>query len=354
MILYEYPFNESIRTMLRLEHLFDRLDVLVARDAAIDHHFALATLFEVMDVAARADLKSDLLVDLERQRGTLAGFRGNPAISEAALEKAISLIDNAIAPQRGMQVHQRHVRRVEDRARRVRQARVALRRFNCLNCHQRDGEGGIPVELADIPRVDLRRGLVQAQDWQALAGVAQRDPRVAGAAPFVGSQALLRWQLSQDAVVDRCWAGLPLAVAPVRQRSGIGGALNGGNVHHDNGPLGAAAFEGFLSYGRHFGVMEATAQQRRHAGLRLVRLHAARRRAADPPLLRRQPAQHLHREIERLYQELQSAFDRASEVEAVRRNEQPFAGQPIQTPVRMFLRIKVAHINLSPGYSELS
>jgi cbb3-type cytochrome oxidase cytochrome c subunit len=32
------------------------------------------------------------------------------------------------------------------------QARVALRRFNCLNCHQRDGEGGIPVELADQMR----------------------------------------------------------------------------------------------------------------------------------------------------------------------------------------------------------
>lgn len=32
------------------------------------------------------------------------------------------------------------------------QARVALRRFNCLNCHQRDGEGGIPVELADVMR----------------------------------------------------------------------------------------------------------------------------------------------------------------------------------------------------------
>lgn len=32
------------------------------------------------------------------------------------------------------------------------QARVALRRFNCLNCHQRDGEGGFPVELADQMR----------------------------------------------------------------------------------------------------------------------------------------------------------------------------------------------------------
>lgn len=31
-------------------------------------------------------------------------------------------------------------------------ARVALRRFNCLNCHSKDGEGGIPVELADQMR----------------------------------------------------------------------------------------------------------------------------------------------------------------------------------------------------------
>ena len=32
------------------------------------------------------------------------------------------------------------------------QARVALKRFNCLNCHQRDGEGGIPVGLAEQMR----------------------------------------------------------------------------------------------------------------------------------------------------------------------------------------------------------
>jgi cell division FtsZ-interacting protein ZapD len=58
LILYEYPFNESIRTMLRLEHLFDRLGQLIARDPPVDHHFALATLFEIMDVGSRADLKS--------------------------------------------------------------------------------------------------------------------------------------------------------------------------------------------------------------------------------------------------------------------------------------------------------
>ncbi|HEX4612296.1 MAG TPA: hypothetical protein VH092_29145 [Urbifossiella sp.] len=31
-------------------------------------------------------------------------------------------------------------------------ARTSLRRFNCLNCHTRDGEGGIPVELSELIR----------------------------------------------------------------------------------------------------------------------------------------------------------------------------------------------------------
>ena len=35
-------------------------------------------------------------------------------------------------------------------------ARAALRRFNCLNCHTKDGEGGLPVELADQMRLMAR------------------------------------------------------------------------------------------------------------------------------------------------------------------------------------------------------
>ncbi|MCP5280551.1 MAG: cell division protein ZapD [Rhodoferax sp.] len=94
MILYEYPFNERIRTYLRIEHLFRRLAELVARDHPIDHHYALSTIFEVMDVGARADLKSDLLKDLEKQRQILHAYRGNPAISERALDAIIGQLDN--------------------------------------------------------------------------------------------------------------------------------------------------------------------------------------------------------------------------------------------------------------------
>ncbi len=95
MILYEYPFNESIRTMLRLEHLFDRLGQLIPRPDAVDHHFALATIFEIMDVASRADLKSDLLKELERHKAQLNSYRGNPSISEAVLDQVIGRIDHA-------------------------------------------------------------------------------------------------------------------------------------------------------------------------------------------------------------------------------------------------------------------
>jgi cell division protein ZapD len=93
LVLYEYPFNESIRTMLRLEHLFDRMAGLIAREAAVDHHYALASMFEIMDVAARADLKSDVLKELDRHRTQLLGYRGNPAISEEALDTVVKRID---------------------------------------------------------------------------------------------------------------------------------------------------------------------------------------------------------------------------------------------------------------------
>ena len=95
MILYEYPFNERVRTYLRLEHLFGRLGQLLPRDSALDHHYALITTFEVMDVTSRADLKSDVLKDLERQKAHMAAFRGNPAISEASLDAILGRLDDA-------------------------------------------------------------------------------------------------------------------------------------------------------------------------------------------------------------------------------------------------------------------
>ncbi len=97
VILYEYPFNERIRTYLRLEHLFRRLGELVERESPTDHHFALTTIFEIMDVGARADLKTDVLKDLEKQKHVLNGYRGNPAISETVLDGVTGQLEGCFA-----------------------------------------------------------------------------------------------------------------------------------------------------------------------------------------------------------------------------------------------------------------
>jgi cell division protein ZapD len=94
VILYEYPFNERIRTYLRLEHLFNRLGELASRESALDHHYALTTIFEVMDVGSRADLKSDVMKDLEKQKQVFMSYRGNPAIAESVLDEVITELEH--------------------------------------------------------------------------------------------------------------------------------------------------------------------------------------------------------------------------------------------------------------------
>lgn len=97
MVLYEYPFNERVRTLLRLESLFDNLFFFVRQPDPRGHHVALTTLFEILDVTARADLKSELLQDLERYRQSLAALREHPGVELEALNGMLSSIEEAAA-----------------------------------------------------------------------------------------------------------------------------------------------------------------------------------------------------------------------------------------------------------------
>ena len=84
MIRYEHPLNERIRTLMRLEDLFARADFFASREYAPDHHAALLSLFEITEVAARADLKADLVQELERQKQVLGPLRSNPQIDQVS------------------------------------------------------------------------------------------------------------------------------------------------------------------------------------------------------------------------------------------------------------------------------
>ena len=93
MIRYEHPLNERVRTLMRLEDLFARATYFAGQDGGKDHHAALLALFEITDVAARADLKTDLLQELERQKQMLGPLRQNPQIEQDTLEELLGEID---------------------------------------------------------------------------------------------------------------------------------------------------------------------------------------------------------------------------------------------------------------------
>ena len=104
MIVYEYPFNERIRTLLRLEDLYEKFNFFLQQEHAFQHHVALSLIFEMLEVAGRADLKSDLLQELERQKQTLLGFRSNPNVATDMLNaiiEDITRITSALVQSQG-------------------------------------------------------------------------------------------------------------------------------------------------------------------------------------------------------------------------------------------------------------
>lgn len=99
MISFEFPANERTRCLLRLEQLYQRLAFFLDGEHPFAHHSAILVLFELMETASRADLKADLLQELERQKQVLEPLRDNPAIAQQALDK---LLDEIEATTKGL------------------------------------------------------------------------------------------------------------------------------------------------------------------------------------------------------------------------------------------------------------
>ena len=68
MLRFDHPLSERVRSLIRIEHLFNRFNHTADSDDKWSHHVALSSLFEIMECSSRAELKLDILQELERQR----------------------------------------------------------------------------------------------------------------------------------------------------------------------------------------------------------------------------------------------------------------------------------------------
>ena len=101
LLIYEFPCTERMRSMLRIENLGNRMQELSNPDYPPGFQPAIRTLFELYDLLGnRADIKNELLQELDRQRLQLVKYSGQPGVSEeqlSVLVKEIARAHNALS-----------------------------------------------------------------------------------------------------------------------------------------------------------------------------------------------------------------------------------------------------------------
>jgi cell division protein ZapD len=95
--VYEQPLSERIRTFLRLEHLFSKAE---HAQRSIDPWSSRATLeavIDIMSVLSRADLKKEIIKELERHAATLQGLSRNPNVDPTRLQEILDAVKGQLA-----------------------------------------------------------------------------------------------------------------------------------------------------------------------------------------------------------------------------------------------------------------
>lgn len=91
--LYEQPLNERMRSLLRLEYLFNAIGQSMSRDTAWDARNAIAGMIDVTDQLTRADIKGELIKEIERHATIVSGLRNNPGVNQTTLELTLARLE---------------------------------------------------------------------------------------------------------------------------------------------------------------------------------------------------------------------------------------------------------------------
>lgn len=84
--VFEHPLNEKCRTWLRLSRLFEQFEFHAPHGEEWHARSAMSALLDVANVLSRADIKSELLKELERYRQSLSRMADTPGVDTDRLE----------------------------------------------------------------------------------------------------------------------------------------------------------------------------------------------------------------------------------------------------------------------------
>jgi cell division protein ZapD len=94
--LYEQPMNEHVRTLLRLEHLFEGITYHLKGASTPDSRAVVNLLIETIDCTGRIDLKTELLKRLTQYAQGLEKWQDTPDADAERVTKFIMKIETVL------------------------------------------------------------------------------------------------------------------------------------------------------------------------------------------------------------------------------------------------------------------
>lgn len=92
-IIYEQPLNEIIRVCLRLEHLFQQIDVQKLDDSILGTHRTIALIINILHLLDRPDLKAKLAKELSHHFANLNRYSHLPNLDQQKFSEITSQLD---------------------------------------------------------------------------------------------------------------------------------------------------------------------------------------------------------------------------------------------------------------------
>ena len=89
-LVFEQPLNERMRTFLRLDFLYNQALYHNEMQSQWGSRAAMGSLLDILAIAARGDVRADVLKELERHLAQLNEFQSKPGVDSARLRTVMS------------------------------------------------------------------------------------------------------------------------------------------------------------------------------------------------------------------------------------------------------------------------
>ncbi|BAO43517.1 conserved hypothetical protein [Thiolapillus brandeum] len=89
-LLFEHPLNERTRTLLRISHLFEQFEYHLPASSPWQSRAAIQALLDITSILGRADIKQELIKQLEQQKKSLERIGNNPGVDQIRLQQVLA------------------------------------------------------------------------------------------------------------------------------------------------------------------------------------------------------------------------------------------------------------------------